>query len=851
MSRSTSLFRASFAAAATIALVAASALALQTATSNAAGGITLSIREGSPSQKKIATNKTLPVTVSVNDLAPSAGTTVKQVSASATLTRGSTVTKLASSVTIKITAGKGSANLAIGATGRTAIAKCSAGVITVTANGASTSEPLYVDSKTCLGKAPSVDTKTASRCDITDPSVCLYPFPNDYFTTADSSKSSGKRINFKLDSMPATTPNVFAPKSKNIGVDEFNKFDGFSPGSMLITRIPGLTNDAAITRSGLPTTTNIGKYADANQALVVIDASTGQRWPIWAENGQGYSDSAFDKVSSTPEDKANLIIHPARNFTDGHRYIVALRNLKDSTGKAIAPSDGFRLYRDRLVTSNSVVESRRTHMESLFGSLKSAGIDRSNLNLAWDFTVASTRSLSERALKIRNNAFAQLGDTTMGDNTIQGNSPVFHITKVTDTPNDPDTIRQIDGTVEVPCYLDKTGCGSGGKFNYGSDGLPAQINGNKQLARFRCNIPQSAVDGSGPVYMTLYGHGLFGSINEMGSRNVRQLGNAERMLVCGSDWSGMASEDELTAAGILSDLTNFPKMADRLQQGYLNFMFLGRALAHTSGLTTNSDFRISKEGNTASYNTGYIAYYGNSQGGIAGGGLTALSPDITRSILYVGAMNYSLLLTRSVDFDEFKPYFYPNYTKLQERPLLFALMQIMWDRGEPNGYANHITSNPLPDTPVKHVTMEMSYGDHQVANIATEVQARTMGLKVRKPYLDQGRDVNGSISGWGLTTLGSMPLDDNALIVWDIGPYRTPVDASACRDRSSDTWCGTPSPPSGNFPNSVGTDPHDLNIETMATLRHQIAEYIKPNGKLIDVCGGLQCYGAAWTGLTG
>jgi len=210
-------------------------------------------------------------------------------------------------------------------------------------------------------------------------------------------------------------------------------------------------------------------------------------------------------------------------------------------------------------------------------------------------------------------------------------------------------------------------------------------------------------------------------------------------------------------------------------------------------------------------------------------------------------MNYSLLLPRSVDFDEFKPYLYPNYTKLKERPLLFALLQIMWDRGEPNGYANHITSNPLPNTPTKHVTMEMSYGDHQVANIATEVEARTLNLKVRKPFLDVGRDTTGVISGWGLTDLGAMPLDDNALIVWDIGPYRSP-DAPNCKDNSEDTYCGTPSPPLDNVPNRIGTDPHDLNIDSMATLRHQIAEYIKPGGHLIDVCSAGPCYGAGWVG---
>jgi len=822
-------------AAALLIITAAAAALASSAT--AAGVTTVTLGTGGSSQKAILSSGRIPVTIAISDRL----TVVRQLAATATLTRGAQTTTLGT-VTVPLTGGTGSAKISLSAAGRTALAKCAAATVRIAAGSGSSGEPLYVDSAACVRQAPVVDTATATRCDITDPSECLYPFPNNLFTTADSTKVTKLRLNLSIDSTPKTTPNAFAPKPNPIGTTDINRFDGFSPGSMMITHVPGLDSDAALTASGLVRANNIARYADTNQAAVVIDATTGQRWPIWTElDHSTMLEHGYSANSST------LTIRPAKNFTDGHRYIVGLRNLKKADGSAIAPSDGFRLYRDRLVTSSPVVESRRSKMESIFASLKAAGLTRSSLNLAWDFTVASTKSLSERALKMRDNAFAKLGDTTMGDAVIQGSSPVWHIKTVTDTPSDPDTIRQIDGTVDVPCYLTTNYCTTGGTFNFGSDGLPAQRGNNIQHARFRCNIPQSAVDGGGSMYMTTYGHGLFGSMNEVSARNVRQFGNENRMLVCGSDWSGMASEDETTAVSVLGNLTGFPKLADRLQQGYLNFMYLGRVMAHPSGLTTDPAFQVSADGHSAAYNSGTVSYYGNSQGGIAGGGLTALSPDVTRSVLYVGAMNYSLLLPRSVDFDEFKPYLYPNYTKLKERPLLFALLQIMWDRGEPNGYANHITSNPLPNTPTKHVTMEMSYGDHQVANIATEVEARTLNLKVRKPFLDVGRDTTGVISGWGLTDLGAMPLDDNALIVWDIGPYRSP-DAPNCKDNSEDTYCGTPSPPLDNVPNRIGTDPHDLNIDSMATLRHQIAEYIKPGGHLIDVCSAGPCYGAGWVG---
>ena len=57
-----------------------------------------------------------------------------------------------------------------------------------------------------------------------------------------------------------------------------------------------------------------------------------------------------------------------------------------------------------------IERSQRTRYARIFTALKRAKIDRASLYEAWDFTVASQRSLAGRMLAIRNNAFAQLGD---------------------------------------------------------------------------------------------------------------------------------------------------------------------------------------------------------------------------------------------------------------------------------------------------------------------------------------------------------------------------------------------------------------------------------------------------------
>src|SRR4029453_2320550 len=96
-------------------------------------------------------------------------------------------------------------------------------------------------------------------------------------------------------------------------------------------------------------------------------------------------------------------------------------------------------------------------------------------------------------------------------------------------------------------------------------------------------------------------------------------------------------------------------------------------------------------------------------------------------VLGVPGMNYSLLLTRSTDFADYAVFYYPAYPNEMQRPLGLALIQMLWDRAEPNGYAPHMTSDPLPNTPPHEALLHMAFGDHQVANVATEIEARAAG----------------------------------------------------------------------------------------------------------------------------
>ncbi len=72
--------------------------------------------------------------------------------------------------------------------------------------------------------------------------------------------------------------------------------------------------------------------------MIVLDAATGERHPVWTE---------LDSTATTAASTA-IVIHPMVNFEPAAKYIVVLRNLKDALGTVLKAPAGFRYYRDFL-----------------------------------------------------------------------------------------------------------------------------------------------------------------------------------------------------------------------------------------------------------------------------------------------------------------------------------------------------------------------------------------------------------------------------------------------------------------------------------------------------------------------
>jgi len=652
----------------------------------------------------------------------------------------------------------------------------------------------------------------AGPCDVLDPTACLLPFPSNHFTVEQLGSATRRRVNLPTGLLANRAGATFDPT-------EWNRNDGFSPGTPIMVGAPRVD----LARSGLPTIGDIGASLQPGSASMLFDLDAGRALAHWTE---------LDTTAPTDAERL-LIMHPAAALPQGHRIVVGFSHLRDANGVALEPSLPFRVFRDRLVSADAVledIESRRSAMEETISTLATAGLPRAEMFVAWDFQVVSQNNLSGRMLSMRNDAFARLGPA----------APAFTVDEVvTDASELEDGItRLVRGTFEVPLFLDREGApGSRMTYDRLSPNSP-QTTGATFTASYSCQVPQVSIDrGAGSARPVIYGHGLLGSHDEVEGGQVAAIASENSMIYCATDWIGLAEGDVGNAVTVLGDISKFPTIADRSQQGMLNALFLGRLMIHPQGLSSNAAFQTT---DALALIDGTEAYYdGNSQGAIMGGALTAVAVDWTKAVLGVAGMNYAILLSRSVDFETYFAVLRGAYPKAIDQQILYGLLQMLWDRAEADGYAEFMTSRPLPGTPQHDVILSVAFGDHQVANVTAEMEARTIGASLRTPALGEGRHPD-TTPFFGLEAIDRYPFTGSALVYWDTGtlpapPFNiTPVESEGFTaicgplskaQRESDVRCA---------------DPHE-DPRRQPGGRRQKDAFFRPDGVIIDPCDGQPC----------
>ena len=552
------------------------------------------------------------------------------------------------------------------------------------------------------------------------------------FTAADPGSPTGLRVALSSATLPVHD------NGSMIDPTPFNLADGFSPGQAPMTYLPGAT------ATGLPSWTDLAASLEPDCPTVVLDAETGERVPHFAEIDVSHA-------GPTPA----LMIRPVTKLKTGHRYIVAIRGVVDDDGEVLPASPGFAALRDLTPTDDADVEVRRPLYADVFARLASAGVERSSLQIAWDFTTASEQHITRDLLHMRDTALALYAEDEGPSYTID----------VIDTAFDPERIAyRLEGTIEVPLFLDSPD--AGGRLVRDEDGLPT-IAGYANY-RWIALIPQSATQS--PAGLLQHGHGLLGSATQVQGGDRREFANQYNYVTFALDWIGMSNSDTANIIQLLGqgNVQDFVDVSDRLRQGIVNFE-LGMRMMRTS-LANDPEFGQ------------YIDptrrhYLGISQGGIFGGTYMAISTEIERGVLGVPGQPYNLLLNRSVDFDVYLTLLQLGYSDPRDLQMILAMTQMLWDHAEPTGYTYRIESDPFPNTPAHQVLIRAAVGDHQVSTLGAHIMARAVGAA----HLDTGvREI------WGLDPVSGSH-DASAYVEYDFG---LPMD------------------PIGNVPQEACDDPH-------------------------------------------
>ena len=196
-------------------------------------------------------------------------------------------------------------------------------------------KPYYLSPEKGGDKAYRLLAEAMRESGLFDSGDCLLPFPNDWFTGRPHDADRARGSTSTWSRMPANTGAV------HIDPTEWNRNDGFSPGAMILAHVPGV--DLAAT--GAPPVTDIGASLRPTRRSC---SST----PTPASGGR--SSPSSTRTRRRPANRAGAASSARRRTTStGHRYIVALRNLKDADGTTIPATDAFRAYRDDLRPTSS------------------------------------------------------------------------------------------------------------------------------------------------------------------------------------------------------------------------------------------------------------------------------------------------------------------------------------------------------------------------------------------------------------------------------------------------------------------------------------------------------------------
>lgn len=595
---------------------------------------------------------------------------------------------------------------------------------------------------------------------------CLNPWPSSVYLEPAESRT-GWRINVPSNAMPVSSEGLVAEPAQFGG-------DGFSPATSVIVHLPGEPDVATLTPH-----TNLDKSLTSESSTLIIDVERKERHVHFAE---------IDVTAAQPADRV-LILRPMRRLRPQAQYLVVIRkSVKPAAGGDYARSAGMEAVLAGKETDSTWLNANAARLRGLVDVAVELGVARDDVLMAFDFRTASQESITRNLLSMRDQAVAALGPRGIGV-TVESNS----------VGNHDNVARVVRGTYSSPLFLDSAVNGDA-TLNVDATGAPL-MNGTWER-NFSVIVPPSVLNATEPRPLLIYGHGLLGSgYGEILASPVRNLAETLGMVVVATDWTGLSEMDLGVVTGALRDFSTFHRTGSRLQQGIIDAVALTRTV---SGMLSD-DAALKRSDGTKLIDSSTTYFDGNSLGGIMGFTFLAITPDIERGVVGVGAGNWSFMIHRSSNWPGMALIMDDAYQNPVERQVLISMSQTQWDFADPITFAAHLPGNPLPGATVRHVLAQIGVGDGQVSNLSSDLMYGSAGL----PLLTQS-----AVQPWGFTA-GSG--GDNGYCYWEFHvPNPPPLTNAAAQD----------------------TPAHEA-VRRNAAALEQKRRFLRPGGQVELTCDGM------------
>lgn len=172
-----------------------------------------------------------------------------------------------------------------------------------------------------------------------------------------------------------------------------------------------------------------------------------------------------------------------------------------------------------------------------------------------------------------------------------------------------------------------------------------------------------------------------------------------------------------------------------------------------------------------------------------------------------------MLLPRSADFSTLGFLLKARYGQPLDRPVLQTVFQLLWDRLEPSGYLDAITSNPLPNTPKHRILVHYGLGDAQVTWLGGQMIGRSTGCSMYESNVASG---NVTLYGFPFMPDTAVNSTGSVIVGW--------------------RFAGIPEVPYINVPPPKQYDTHEKTRRTM-TAQAMTARFLE-TGDIVNTCNG-------------